>query len=337
MREPGTPKNETERLVALACYDVLDTRPEPTFDRLALLAQALFEVPIALITLVDQKRQWFKARIGLEVEETPRAVSFCGHVVAQERILVVPDALEHPDFFDNPLVLGPPYIRFYAGAPLVTPEGHYLGTLCVLDTRPRQPLDARQLELLQSLADLVVDELDLRILLRELSHHAFHDPLTRLPNRALFIDRLQQAILRADREKHQVAVWFMDLDQFKAVNDSAGHAAGDRYLQAVARTLCTNVRPVDTVARYGGDEFVGVISLSGEQHLLPMMTRLSMALAGEEATQPFSASVGAAIYPDHARTMEALLDIADQAMYRAKDNGGGFCLAEDDRLHPMFR
>jgi diguanylate cyclase (GGDEF)-like protein/PAS domain S-box-containing protein len=150
--------SETSRLAALAALDMLDTRPEPRFDRFTRLAAMTFGVPIALISLVDRDRQWFKSRCGLEVEQTPRAVAFCAHTVAQGEMLVVEDAATDARFADNPLVTGGPHIRFYAGQPVYC-DGQAVGTLCVIDRNPRR-FDAGQRQCLRDLADLVEVELN---------------------------------------------------------------------------------------------------------------------------------------------------------------------------------
>jgi PAS domain S-box-containing protein len=168
MLAPSIPPNEAARLAALASYQVLDTPPEPGFDGLTRLAALLLGVPIALVSLVDADRQWFKSRYGLDVPETPRRVSFCGHVVALEQPLIVPDALQDPRFEDNPLVTGAPGIRFYAGYPLRTPDGLVVGTLCAIDHKPRA-VTPEQLELLGTLAREAVDQLELRRRTRLLS------------------------------------------------------------------------------------------------------------------------------------------------------------------------
>jgi GAF domain-containing protein len=152
------PANEAERLAALHALLILDTPPEQRFDRIAAFAAAEFDVPIVLLTLLDAERQWFKARVGLALCETGRDISFCGHAILQPDILVVPDALEDPRFADNPLVTGAPHIRFYAGAPLQVADGMRLGTLCLIDRRPRT-LDALELGILATLRDLAVMEL----------------------------------------------------------------------------------------------------------------------------------------------------------------------------------
>lgn len=163
--------DEPARLAALRQYRILDTDPEQAFDDLALLASEICGTPIALITLVDEDRQWFKAHVGTDLTETTRSVSFCAHAIAGHALFVVPDALEDARFRDNPLVRQDPRIRFYAGAPLVTPEGHALGTLCVIDREPRT-LTPRQTRALDVLRRQVEAQLELRRNLAEL-----HDAL----------------------------------------------------------------------------------------------------------------------------------------------------------------
>lgn len=163
MVAPPIPHDETERLAELLRYAVLDTETEVAFDRIARVAQTVFGTPIALVSLVDQNRQWFKAEIGLGVSETPRSVSFCAHALTEPGPgpMVIEDAADDLRFSDNPLVTGDPRIRFYAGAPITTPRGFNLGTLCVIDRKPRS-LSAEQRQLLSDLAAMVVNELELR-------------------------------------------------------------------------------------------------------------------------------------------------------------------------------
>ena len=165
MKKPEIPADEVDRLEALLLYDVLDTLPEQDYDDLTQLASHLCQTPIALVSLIDSERQWFKSRVGLDAEETPREISFCGHEVAQRQPLIVPDATQDERFADNPLVTGAPDIRFYAGIPLVTPSNHYIGTLCVIDREPRQ-LDEVQLVALECLSRQVISQLELRLSLR---------------------------------------------------------------------------------------------------------------------------------------------------------------------------
>jgi len=156
------PHDEPQRLAALQRYCVLDTLPEPAFDRLAHVLRHVLGVPTVLVSLIDADRQWFKSRIGLDASETPRDISFCGHAVYLREVLVVPDALQDPRFADNPLVTGALGLRFYVGAPLITADGHALGTLCAIDYQPRPVPSAAELDVLCKLADAVVAALELR-------------------------------------------------------------------------------------------------------------------------------------------------------------------------------
>jgi GAF domain-containing protein len=152
------PANDRERLAALRALLILDTPPEERYDKIVQFAAAEFDVPIALISLLDENRQWFKARVGVDVCETARDISFCGHVILQPDIFVIPDAREDARFADNPIVTGEPHVIFYAGAPIAGPSGHVIGTLCVIDHHPRT-LDATELAILASLRDLLQEEL----------------------------------------------------------------------------------------------------------------------------------------------------------------------------------
>lgn len=158
---PPTLPDEPERLQALAQYEILDTQPEQAFDDLALLASHICGTPIAMVSLIDADRQWFKARVGIDLPETPRDVAFCAHAIADVDVMLVPDALADERFAANPLVLHDPKIRFYAGAPLRVSDGHALGTLCVIDRVPRQ-LSAEQRRALEALSRQVTAQLELR-------------------------------------------------------------------------------------------------------------------------------------------------------------------------------
>jgi GAF domain-containing protein len=188
------PKNEAARRAALASYAILDTDPEPSFDDLNHLASFICKTPIALITLVDEHRQWFKSRVGLSTEQTSRDIAFCSHAILQDDIFVVPDALQDERFRENPLVAGEPHIRFYAGVPLVNNDGYALGTLCVIDQIPRE-LSATEKEALKALSRLVLGQMELRRNL-ELLKRALNDRSKQEHERQREIAKLQAQLVR---------------------------------------------------------------------------------------------------------------------------------------------
>ncbi|PZQ65901.1 MAG: hypothetical protein DI570_00345 [Phenylobacterium zucineum] len=159
---PANSATEARRLAALRALDILDTQPEAIFDSLTNLAAQTFQTPVAVVSLIDANRQWFKSCLGLDSKETARDVAFCDHTIRQARTLIIPDALADPRFRDNPLVTGDPNIRFYAGAPLSTPEGHKLGSLCVIDFRPRHDFGATEAAQLEAMAEAVSAAMQLR-------------------------------------------------------------------------------------------------------------------------------------------------------------------------------
>jgi len=165
--KPPVQKNEGQRIKVLWQYEILDTVPEEVFDDLTELAARICEAPIALITLVDEDRQWFKSKVGVTINETSRDISFCGHAIEQSDLFIVPDATLGKRFAKNPLVTSEPKIRFYAGAPLITPDGYALGTLCVIDKVPRE-LRPDQRSALRVLARHIMTQLELRRRSREL-------------------------------------------------------------------------------------------------------------------------------------------------------------------------
>ncbi|RUR37943.1 sensor domain-containing diguanylate cyclase [Vreelandella populi] len=455
------PSDEKERLEALYELELLDTPSEPVFDRITRLAAKLLNVPGVTVTLIDAKRQWFKSRVGLDIQETPRDVAFCAYPVAESAPLVVEDACLDSRFAQNPFVTKPGGIRFYAGLPLKTTRGLVLGTLCTIDTKPRK-LSKDDFSALQDLADIVTEEIQLRErLIREqkekeasqkalaklhrsleqqieqrthefklvietaydayvsvdandcvldwnlaattmfgwsreqalgkpisqlmlpdglpceaenvpVTYHAcrrdgsllpveirfksltFHgrqwrslfihdiserhqlerlrdqqareDVLTKLANRRALDERLPDAMARARRLQKPLAVLFMDLDGFKKVNDSHGHAVGDELLREIAKRLIASARETDFVSRWAGDEFVLILEGVEPESVKPLAQKLigkiEQPLVIGETTLEVSTSIGVAMYmPGAPETAQELIKRADVAMYEAKRAG----------------
>ena len=158
MQEPALAQNEDERLATLHSLKILDSPRDDRFDRYTRISARIFDMPVAIISLVDRDRQWFKSTEGFDAEETPRKFSFCGHAILGNDVFEVRNARRDPRFRDNPLVIDRPHIRFYAGAPLEAPNGHKLGTLCIIDKVPRQLSDEEK-SMLKNLANMVVNEM----------------------------------------------------------------------------------------------------------------------------------------------------------------------------------
>ncbi|HEY9896720.1 MAG TPA: ATP-binding protein [Candidatus Sericytochromatia bacterium] len=200
------PKNESARLYSLCQYQILDTEPELGFDDLTNLAASICNTPIALISLIDAQRQWFKAKVGTELVETSRNIAFCSRTILQPDVLIVPDALTDERFTTNPLVTAEPYVRFYAGVPLLTPDGHALGTLCVIDFIPRE-LNPSQIEALKALGRQVVAQLELRRQLLEADH------LTRELQHNEAARRESEERFRIMADSTPLLIWIDGLDQ----------------------------------------------------------------------------------------------------------------------------
>ncbi|WP_112188326.1 sensor domain-containing diguanylate cyclase [Ralstonia sp. GX3-BWBA] len=268
MKPAPIPDNEAQRLASLQDMLLLSTPDEELFDRVTRTTKRVFDAPTVLVSLIDAQRQWFKSCIGLSVRETPRDISFCGHAVAEDQMLVIPDTMADPRFADNPLVTGAPHIRFYAGRPVRNLAGYAVGTLCVIDQKPRAFGHAEQ-ELLNDLASWVESgfrERELsetqRSILTELQvarHESLTDPMLSIWNRRAAMELLARECGHAMLHRQPLSLLVVDVDHFKRVNDTYGHPAGDAVLIEIARTLRVNSRPIDSVGRYGGEEFLVVL------------------------------------------------------------------------------
>ena len=440
---------EPARLSALFATGLLDSEPEALFDNITGLASTILGTPISLVSLVDADRQWFKSVVGLAVRQTPREQAFCAHAILRpDQPFIVEDTFTDKRFATNPLVTGAPHIRFYAGIPLVTQDGHALGTLCVIDQEPRQ-LSPEQLHSLRSLGALAAHLIDVRlkaldafeamfaqgvvgavvsdangvvtrtndafarlvglpverlvgrplheftepadrglvdqlhatmkrdgvaahmqfqtrlvntssavvhvsmssscviddrthtslvvtlvhdvtdhvVVNNELTYRATHDALTGLANRNLFNHHLQQSLDRLGIDAGQLALMFLDLDEFKLINDHYGHRVGDAVLQEVAARVCSALGPRDVVARFGGDEFTVLCHVADQQHALAVAATLAKALEApilvESGLVNASMSIGIGVTSSPGTKPADLLRQADVAMYQAKAHGNG--------------
>jgi len=309
---------ERARLAALRAYCVLDTGREGRFDDLTSLAANICDAPVSLVSLVDANRLFFKSAHGLDIREVPYPDSFCAHAVRHNDIFEVTDAFADSRFSRHPLVADPPRARFYAGAPLVNPQDHVLGTLCVVDFVPRK-LSPRQIETLRTLARQVMCQLELNLL-------AMRDPLTNLYNRRQLEEGLHREILRARRVGTSVGIMAIDVDHFKNVNDTLGHEAGDRVLRRIAEELAASVREEDIACRAGGEEFVIILpgtegtALRARAEAVCRMIEQACIPAGG-GTPRLTVSIGLASFPTYGDNGQAVLRAADGALYKAKAAG----------------
>lgn len=315
------PIDESVRLATLRALRLLDTPGEERFDRLTRIARRLFNVPVALVSLVDENRQWFKSCMGFSVAETSRDISFCGYAILHDDVLVVPDARNDARFYDNPLVTGSPGIRFYAGQPLTASNGSKLGTLCVIDMHARE-FGSDERELLRDLAQIVERE----IAAIEL---ATIDDLTLLVNRRGFQTLAQQTLHVCKRFGRRASLLFFDLDGFKEINDRYGHAEGDRALVTFADALRAVLRDSDVIGRLGGDEFVAILTDADDEETHRALKRLGDTLAAVTAGSTHSYeirfSVGQTRFdPQRHRSVNDLLVESDVGMYahKAKQRDG---------------
>jgi diguanylate cyclase (GGDEF)-like protein len=316
---PSHPR-EDARLAALKSLELLDTESEERFDRLTRLAQRLLGVPIALVSLIDDDRPWFKSNQGLGVPETPRSISFCGHAVANDDDLIVNDALDDARFVDKPLVTDDPGIRSYAGVPLRV-KGLPVGTLCAIDVQPRtfDQDDLAVLRDLAGLAELAGQEMALR-------RDSLLDHLTGLLSRRGLKEVARVVLGMAARDGKKVTLAFGDIDGLKTINDTFGHAEGDRAIIEIANMLAATFRSADAVARLSGDEFC-VLLVAGPEGFADLAARVTarwtaaVEARNAEGSHPYrlGMSLGVAGMPAHRDlALAALIAEADEMMYVAK-------------------
>ena len=314
--------DEAIRLKNLRALNLLDTPTEERFDRLTRLAKSFFDVPMALVTLVDENRVWAKSTTGIDEREAPREMSMCGQaIMGDKNILIINDASKDERFAHAPYVKGEPHIRFYAGCPLNYLDGSKLGTFCILDTKPRR-LSEEAKEHLKSLAEIAQRELIVTQL-------ATLDDLTGIANRRGYIELAQASLKLCHRQDIPASLVFFDINKFKRINDNYGHAEGDRALIAFAQQMRYTFRESDVIARLGGDEFVALLPNTSVVSAEELIQRFRSAIDAynQKARRGYNISFSSgiiAVDSDKPQSIDVLLDRADSVMYQQK-HGSQLC------------
>ncbi|WP_372859086.1 diguanylate cyclase domain-containing protein [Pseudoalteromonas sp.] len=312
MIKPRIPENEAERLHALRTLQILDTSHEERFDRVTRMAKRMFGVSISLVSLVDEDRQWFKSKQGLDATETPREISFCGHAINEEKLFIIPNALEDERFSDNPLVINAPNIRFYAGYQLKVRESINIGTLCLIDPSPRE-LDEEDQQLLKDLGAMIEQEI-------KSIEMATLDELTLISNRRGFLTLVDYSLKKSRRDNTSSSFVLFDLNKFKQINDEYGHHEGDFVLKVFAQSLLTSFRECDVIGRLGGDEFIVMLTGVDNETIQSILQRLEQEIGEQNKSlnKPYDIAYSAGVAHFDANsslTVEEMINQADEAMY----------------------
>ena len=315
MIEAQISPDELQRLETLRTLQLLDSAPEERFDRLTRLAKRMFNVPISFVSLIDKERLWCKSVQGMNIVEMPRSTSLCAHAILGDGLFLIPNAKEDERFKDNPLVINDPHIRFYAAYPLKVANGCTMGTLSLIDSKPRNlvPEDQALLKDLASMAEQEIASVQISTL----------DELTKISNRRGFMSLASHSLNLCKRNHQEASLVLFDLDDFKPINDQFGHAEGDRALIAFSNLLKQEFRGSDVFARIGGDEFIALLIDTGEDKINQILKRF------EEATNDYNKksargydlkySAGFVIkHADETISLDQLIENADIQMYKQK-------------------
>ncbi len=340
MIPPPILDNDDVRVVSLVKMKILDTPREADFDRIVRDTQRYFKTDIVLISLVDKDRQWFKARCGLDTQETSREISFCAHAIEHDEVFVVENAKTDERFCDNPMVTGAPNIEFYAGQPLKNAEGYKVGTLCLLSSKTRK-LSADDKFMIEDLGRITEQLLENRRLgeaqrdlldsLASNERGRLIDTLSGLWNRNGFASLFSREVRRARRKRQSFAVGIVEIDRFKGIAGRLGAKARDEAIKLTAELLIENSRAGDTVTRRADGGFQFIASdvdpdfVAGLGRKILKVFRASAKLNTPEGNCGFTVSVGIAVSPadDNSLTVsEDVLKTAEAALLRAKLAGG---------------
>ena len=350
------PPDDQRRLQALRRYRILDSLPDQAFEDVVQLATTICGTPQAVVTFVDEERQWFKASRGIKGEETERGIAFCDIAIRRpDEVTIVRDASQHPVFRNYPQVTGEDHLRFYAGAPMVTPDGFALGSVCVVDVVPRD-LSLEQVESLRALARMAVALLELRrreleaqrlLAERELATRELQDYQRSLEARNTALaeearrDSLTGLLNRGGLEHAtlggfwagggQFTVALLDIDHFKRINDNHGHGTGDDVLRLVGEQILQAVRGGDVAVRYGGEEFLVLMPSTPPDGAITVVERIRETVARHpDLPVPVTLSAGIASGQAGRDATESVFERADQALYQAKRRGRDRIVVAED-------
>jgi diguanylate cyclase (GGDEF)-like protein len=278
VKKPGIPEDEETRLRSLRSLNILDTPPEERFDRIVRMAQLMFDIPVAFISLIDSGRQWFKSSIGIDFDEMSRDLSICAHAILSDEILVIPDAEADHRFAGGPLVASDSNARFCASCPIKLADGSKVGTLCIIDHHPRTMGD-NDLALLRELAAIVEREFAVMQL-------AVTDELTGIYNRRGFIMAAQHSLNLCMRQDLPATLALLDLSEFRSIRDRKGQAEGDRVLIDTSHHLKSECRPSDIFARLGAEEFAALFINAPQSATEVIMKRFRKLLSKSGPSKP---------------------------------------------------
>ncbi len=318
LRKPEPADAEAERLAALDRLDVLDTPREEAFDRIARLIKLSLGVETGIVSLMDGHRQYYKAAEGTLNREVPLNETFCRTMLETETPLLVSDATQDARFRDNPHVTADGGVRFYAGVPLRTSDGQIVGSVCAIGSTAR-PHTGSEVAILAELAKIAMSELELRQI-------ASVDSLTGAVSRRTFKEDAKKYASLARRHRSALSVVAFDIDHFKKVNDTYGHAAGDQVLAGVARAAAKELRQSDILGRMGGEEFAVLLPHTDQSHAEEVAEKLRHLFRGlrfPNSHPPIqvNASFGVATLDTSSDDIDSLLQKADEALYDAKRTG----------------